>query len=167
MLQFLQIPIWIKHPVLSKLTNHCTDEELCVDDNHLHKDQLPLAWMVVLQSIHVLGCVPASRQAVGRRLSTLGRCRRASRQPLSEVLVKRNRAGENDVYSKWSTPTSSPVAMQTKPSARRQACRATATASCGDRASHTSRHFSKTESRLSSISTRGVTRFDVKINILR
>ena len=92
MLQFLQIPIWIKHPVLSKLTNHCTDEELCVDDNHLHKDQLPLAWMVVLQSIHVLGCVPASRQAVGRRLSTLGRCRRASRQPLSEVLVKRNRA---------------------------------------------------------------------------
>lgn len=54
-------------------------------------------------------------------------------------------------YSKWSAPTSSPVAMHTKPSARRQACRATAMASCGDLASHTARHFSKTVSKFSSI----------------
>lgn len=58
-----------------------------------------------------------------------------------------------ECYSKWSAPTSSPVAMHTKPSARRQACSVTAIASCGDLASHTARHFSKTVSKFSSISS--------------
>ena len=139
-------------------THQCIDQQLISEGEGLDKANLPTLLVPVLQSIHVLGFVPEPRQ--GRR-----RGRRDSRERAGRFISKalervRGRAaqrvrvgGEKGMRlislfnAHYIYLTSSPTAVQTNPPANKHACRATTSASFGERALELDRACSRMLSR--------------------